>query len=171
MTATVRSSESFSLRMICPSFGASCDFLYPRALCHCLSDLSSVSCFLMYKHFPGHFSNLNMLYCVHSRCTVFLDVIVFLGLLGSCILCCPSIDCAIRGVFSLCDLRIILFNFLDYCACICSSSYFIVVALCTFCNCIFHGILSKIGLVLSSVCPLYTILRLYLFQMHTSLVG
>ena len=89
-----------------PEFCASGDFLYPRALRHFLSDLSSVSCFLMYKHFPGHFSNLNMLYCVHSRCTVFLDVVVFLGLLGSCILCCPSIDCAIRGVFSLCDLRI-----------------------------------------------------------------
>ena len=106
MTATVRSSESFSLRMICPSFGTSCDFLYPKALRHFLSDLSSVSRFLMYKHFPGHFSDLNMPYCVHSRCTVFLDVVVFLGLLGSCILCYPSIDFAIRGVFSLCDLRI-----------------------------------------------------------------
>ena len=133
MTATVRSSESFSLRMICPSVGASCDFLYTRALRHFLSDISSVSRFLMYKRFPGHFSDLNMPYCVHSWCTVFLDVDVFLALLRSYILRCPASDCAGRGLFSLCDLRIVLFNFLDYCAYICTSSYFIVVALCTFC--------------------------------------
>ena len=89
MTATVRSSESFSLRMIWPSFGASGDFLYPRALRHFLSDISSVPRFIMYiSVFPGYFSDFNLPYCVHSWCTVFLDVDVFLALLGSCILRC-----------------------------------------------------------------------------------
>ena len=73
-----------------PEFGASGDFLYPRALRHFLSDISSVSRFLMYKRFPGHFSDLNMPYCVHSWCTVFLDVDVFLALLRSYFASLPS---------------------------------------------------------------------------------
>ena len=56
---------------------ASGDFPYPSALRKFSITLSHV------QAFPGHFTDLGMPNRVHSRCTIFLDVDVFLALLSS----------------------------------------------------------------------------------------
>ena len=53
--------------------------------------------------FRGFFVLIIQFY-VLSQCAVFLDVIVFLGLLGSWYSCSPSIVCAARGAFFFCAI-------------------------------------------------------------------
>ena len=156
---------------------ASGDFPYPSALRKFSITLSHV------QAFPGHFTDLGMPNRVHSRCTIFLDVDVFLSLLSSTflhswctifrdvdaflallslhiyILRCSASACAGSGLFSLCVLRIVSSNLLDFFVRVfVTRLVFVVVAMCTLCKCILYEILSKIGPFLSTVCPLCTIL-------------
>ena len=56
---------------------------------------------------------------------------------------CPSFVCAVRGVFFFCALVHHFIQIPQFCACACTS-YYLIVALCTFGNCFCTGSVSEI---------------------------